>query len=92
MANSRSEGHRPATLASERKADIDGRRWSALMRRFALAPFRPLDFLDCGHDPLPNGAALHVAPLQHGVGGLGSLQGGARTSSRSSFCSTEIAA
>ncbi len=44
------------------------------MRRFALAPFRPLDFLDCGHDPLPDGAAAHVAALQHGVGALGSFQ------------------
>ena len=47
------------------------------MRRFALAPFRPLDFLGCGHDPLPHRCTLHVATLQHSVGTLGGLRGGA---------------
>ena len=48
------------------------------MRRLILPPLRPLDFLDCGHDPLPDGATVHIALLQHGVRPLGSLQGGAR--------------
>ena len=46
------------------------------MRRLVFPPLRPLDFLDCGHDPLPDGAALHVTTLQHCVGTLGGLQGG----------------
>ncbi len=48
------------------------------MRRFAFVPLPPLQFLDRGHDPLPDVAAAHVALLQHGVRPLGSLQGGAR--------------
>jgi len=48
------------------------------VRGFAVAQLHPLDFLNCGHDPLPHGTAVHVAALQHGVGALGGLQGGAR--------------
>ena len=48
-----------------------------LVDDLALARCRALDILDRGHDPLPNGAPGHVAALQHGVGTLGSLQGGA---------------
>ncbi len=39
-----------------------------LVRRPILPPLRPLDLLDCGHDPLPDGAAYHVALLKHSVG------------------------
>ena len=33
------------------------------MRRFAFVPLPPLDLVHRGHDPLPDGAALHVAAL-----------------------------
>ena len=37
-----------------------------LVRRLFLPPLRPLD--DGGHDPLPDGAAVHVAaPHEHGT-------------------------
>ena len=65
------------TVNLGRKADIDVRRRGALMRRFALAPFPPLNFLDCDHDPLPHRCTLHVATLQHSIGTLGGRQGGA---------------
>ncbi len=47
-----------------------------LMRRFILPPLLPLQFLDRLQHPPPDGRALHVARLQHGVGALGGLQGG----------------
>ncbi len=37
------------------------------MRRFAFVPLPPLQFLDRPHDPLPHGAPVHVAGLQHGA-------------------------
>ncbi len=43
-----------------------------------IRPLLPLQFLNRPRDPLPDGAAVHVTVLQHGVGALGSLQGGAR--------------
>ncbi len=45
------------------------------MRRLILPPLCPPDLL-CRHDPFPDGAPVHVATVQHGVGALGSLQGG----------------
>ena len=48
------------------------------MRRLILPPLFPLDLLNSPEHPLPDGAPVHVATLQHGVRMLGSLQGGAR--------------
>ena len=48
-----------------------------------------MDLFEGPEHPFPHGRSVHVAALQHGVGALGRLFGGAVLAD---YCSTEIAA